>query len=749
MAPAANHPFRFFRAGGFDQVRLDSGADLLALGQLDQKLWVALMVPTTSVHFDPRTLKLLDTDGDGRVRAPELIQACTWAGGLLHNADDLLKGADALPLASINHSTPEGKAIWDVAQNVLKALGKADATSISVTEASDALEALYNSALNGDGVIVEASTNSAELKTALHDVLACMEGEPDRSGKPGIGQKQLDAFFAELEAFVAWRALADADKAVLPLGEKTAAARELLRKLESKVDDFFARCRLAEFDRRAANALNRDEKDFQALASRELSVTAQDIAAFPIARIEAGRALPLDKELNPAWSELVANFRSAVVAPLLGDRQTLTEADWSALRGKFAAHDAWMAQKKGAAVEKLGIERAKALLSGTARKDLAALLEADKAVAPIADGIAGMEKLVRLHRDLYRLCNNFVSFRDFYSKRDKGIFQAGTLYIDQRSCDLCVKVDDAGKHATMAPLARTYLVYCDCHRDGKKMTICAAFTAGDSENLMVGRNGIFYDREGKDWDATITKIVDNPISVRQAFWAPYKKVLRFIEEQVAKRASDADTAANARLTGAATDVGSALDTGKVKEEKPKLDIGVVAALGVAVGGIAAAMGAMLQAFFGLGVWMPLGFLALLLAISGPSMAIAYLKLRQRNLAPILDANGWAMNSPARINIPFGGSLTQVAVLPPGSARELSDPYAEKSQPWGAYAAAAAVFALAVFWISGKADEFLPEKVRRDTVFSAKVNPPIAQQQQQAPADAQKKPDTATAIDAPR
>src|SRR6185295_12153843 len=144
-------------------------------------------------------------------------------------------------------------------------------------------------------------------------------------------------------------------------------------------------------------------------------------------------------------------------------------------------------------------------------------------------------------------------FRDFYGRKDKAIFQAGTLYLDQRGCDLCLTVDDAGRHATMAGLAGTYLAYCDCVRKatGEKMNIVAAFTDGDSDNLMVGRNGIFYDRKGRDWDATITKIVDNPISVRQAFWSPYKKFVRMIEEQVAKRAAAADTAAQAQLSAAA------------------------------------------------------------------------------------------------------------------------------------------------------------------------------------------------------
>ena len=141
-------------------------------------------------------------------------------------------------------------------------------------------------------------------------------------------------------------------------------------------------------------------------------------------------------------------------------------------------------------------------------------------------------------RDLHRLLQNFVSFTEFYARRGGAVFQAGTLYLDGRSCELCVRVDDANRHAAMAVLARSYLAYCDLTRaaSGGKMTVAAAFTAGDSDYLMVGRNGIFYDRAGRDWDATITKIVDHPISIGQAFWAPYKKVLRWIEEQVAKRA---------------------------------------------------------------------------------------------------------------------------------------------------------------------------------------------------------------------
>ena len=79
-----------------------------------------------------------------------------------------------------------------------------------------------------------------------------------------------------------------------------------------------------------------------------------------------------------------------------------------------------------------------------------------------------------------------------------------------------------------------------------------------------------------------------------------------------------------------------------------------------------------------------GFSNLMLLVSGPSVLLAWLKLRKRNLGPILDANGWAVNARAMINIPFGASLTAAARLPENAERSLVDPFAEKKSPWKLY-----------------------------------------------------------------
>jgi hypothetical protein len=678
-AERTHHKWKFFRAGGFDQVYFESSADLVNLEHLDQKLWAALSCPTRGVEFDTKTLDLIDTDKDGRVRAPEIIAAVKWACSMLRSPDELLRPHAPLEISSINDATAEGKQLLASAKQILSNLGRKDAASISLEDTSDTVKIFTATQFNGDGIVPADSASDDATKAVINDIIVCLGSELDRSGKPGISQPRAEQFFAEAAAFSDWSKKAETEAAtILPLGDKTAEAAAVFKAVKAKVDDYFARCRLAAFDQRALAALNRQESEYLALAAKDMSITAAEVAGFPLARIEANKPLPLKEGLNPAWASAVTALYAAVIKPLLGDKPSLTEVDWSAVTGKLGAFEAWLAGKAGGAVEKLGLKRVREILAGKTKDTIAALIAKDKALEPEANAIASVEKLVRFRRDLKQLLVNFVSFEDFYSRQRKAIFQAGTLYLDGRSCDLCVPVADAGKHAALAGLAKTYLAYCDCTRpNGEKMTVAVAYTGGDSDFLMVGRNGLFYDRKGRDWDATITKVIDNPISICQAFWAPYKKLVRLIEELVAKRAAAAEAASDAKIGAAATATANA---DKAKPEQKKVDVGTVAALGVAFGAIGtllATLAGYLSGILKLPFWQVcLAFAGILLLISTPSMLIAWLKLRQRNLGPILDANGWAINGRVKMNVPFGGSLTKVAELPPGAQPSFAVRYPE-------------------------------------------------------------------------
>lgn len=668
------HTWKFFRTGELDQVSLETGADLLNLGHLDQKLWVALSCPVKGLELDEKTLAMIDTDGDGRIRVPELLAAIRWAAARLKEPGDLLKGSATLPLAAINDSTPEGKVLLASARQVLVNLGKRGSDTITADDAADTAKIFSATPLNGDGVIPPEATEDAEAQALIKDIIACFGGTADRTGSVGVTAEKVDAFFSELAAYAAWVEQSSA-KDIAVLGDATDAAVAALKAVRPKAEDYFGRCRLAAFDSRATAALNRAESEYLTIAAKDLKITAEEVAGFPLARIEAGRPLPLLEGVNPAWAAALATLYQAVVSPIHGPgKKVLTAGEWADLNARFSAYETWLGGKAGSAVEQLGLPRVKAILSGQGRAVLADLITRDKALEPEFKAITDVDRLTHYHRDLRALLHNFVNFADFYSRDKWAVFQAGTLYLDSRSTELCVRVESANP---LAAMSKAYIAYVDCKRSGgASMKVAACFTQGDSDYLFVGRNGVFYDRQGRDWDAIITTIVDNPISIRQAFWSPYKKFVRMIEEQVAKRAAAAEAASSGRLAVVAETTAN-VDKAKPAEPK-KVDVGTVAALGVAVGAIGGALGAIATGLAKLALWqLPLVLLALILVISLPSMVIAWIKLRQRTLGPLLEGNGWAINGRVKINIPFGTALTDMAVKPPGAKLSLEDPYEDK------------------------------------------------------------------------
>ena len=278
-----------------------------------------------------------------------------------------------------------------------------------------------------------------------------------------------------------------------------------------------------------------------------------------------------------------------------------------------------------------------------------------------------LRKLLLLHRDFYRLLRNFVTLEDFYDNDEKTVasFQAGTLILDQRACKLCIRVNDLAKHDSQAPLSGMYLLYCNCEnkKTGKKLQIVAAMTQGEIKNLSVGKNGIFYDNDGLDYDATVFKIIENPISIRQAFWTPYRKMAKWVEDKINKSAAEKDAKAFDDMTAKAD---AAADPNA--EKKPAFDIakfaGIFAAIGMALGMIGTALVKVGEGMSGLAWWQYLIiFVCILLVISGPSMIMAWMKLRRRNLAPVLNANGWAINADSIISVPFGLKLTEQVRFP--------------------------------------------------------------------------------------
>ena len=724
--------------GDNDQVLLRTVAEIRRLPELDPKLWGALSCPADGLEYDKASAAILDTDGDGRIRVPEVLEAVNWTCARLADTVDLSKPQAAMPLSAIDTSKPEGQHLGATARALLSRLGHPENESISQEEAQEAADSVDQTLFNGDGVIPASDELEPGMKEFVEAGIAVCGGAKDASGKPGLNTALAKAFEAALRDWLAWRDQGDA--AEHPAGADTQDAWDLLEEIRAKVDDYFLRCRLAAFAPGIEAPVNAEEKLSAALQENDLS--GETLSALPLSHVTPDGDLRLATGLNPIWRDRVTRFFT-LTAPLLADPQRVSWQDWQKIRDAFAPFGAALAARPAVAapadgsfspasdpakaLDALGVEKARKMLENGVEKRFEELADKDVNGPEAARDIKDLRRLVLMYLHLGKLLQNFVSFVDFYSLGESVTFRAGTLYIDGRSCKLCVPAADLAAHSRMASLSQLPLLYCQCTRRSnaaEKRLIMAAVTAGSEDYLVEGRNGVFVDNEGNDWDAVLVKIIHNPISIRQAVWAPYKRLRQMAGDAIAKYAASkantalADAAKLAKAPADKAPAGGGFDIGK--------SAGIFAAVGLALGALGTAVGSIANALFSLTWWQfPLLIIGIFVVISGPSALLAWLKLRRRNLAPVLEASGWAVNSQLPINLKLGAALTQTAVLPPDAERLHNDPLHQESGHAGFWLALILIAAIALggwLWSSGRLAKLLPAKPAVTTSAPAPAAP---------------------------
>ena len=671
MGKDKKYKWEFENIGGSLRVKISSGADIAHLGELDPKMWTVLSCPVQGLEIDEKSLSYVDTDGDGKIRINDVIKTASWVTGALLDQDSILAGKDSIELGKFNKEDASGAKLEASARQILANLGK-EGETISIADTADIAAIFAKTRFNGDGVITEASSDDADDKAAIAAAVAATGGVADRSGALGVNADMIESFYKSLADYAAWH-----DSAVeLPFADQTDKAIAAYEALDAKVKDYFMRAKLAAFSPDSMSSLDVQISRIEAISAENLTGKTDEIAAYPIARITGKAEIDLSEPVNPVWA---AQFETIVTVAVDPAKKTLTEADWNEIGTRFAAYSAWKNAKAGAAVEGLGIEAVKGFLAKDRKAALLDLVAQDIALKEEASNIEMVDKFLHVYRDFYRLLRNFVTLNDFYAKDRavNAIFQSGRLILDQRECRLCMKVLDAAKHNATAAVSGMYLIYCDCVAKDKpaKLQIVAAMTVGDVGDIFVGKNAIYYDNSGSEWDAVITKIIENPISVAQAFWSPYRRMAKAIENLISKNAADKDAKimsdATAKINSAPAALpaaGAAPAADGKPAAAPPFDIakvaGIFAAIGVAVGMIGTALSGLLKGLLALEWWqLIIVFVSIMLVISGPAMIMAWLKLRRRNIAPLLNANGWAVNAASRISIPFGETLTDQAKFP--------------------------------------------------------------------------------------
>ncbi|XXF81047.1 hypothetical protein P2318_15165 [Myxococcaceae bacterium GXIMD 01537] len=298
-----------------------------------------------------------------------------------------------------------------------------------------------------------------------------------------------------------------------------------------------------------------------------------------------------------------------------------------------------------------------------------------------------LERLLLNQRWLFTFANNFVAMPDLYSVERRALFEQGTLIMAGRQFSLAVLVTDRTTHAALAAEASMYILYCRISGGVTPRTfeVAVPVTAGTTRGLFVGKRGIFHDREGHEYDAQVVQIIKQPVSLGEAAIAPFRRLTHFLTSRIEAWTMASDSEFEARLAQRtsgllyATPI-SPFASGSTSVIAPASGApglsgtaGLIVGASVAVAALGSALAFIIHQLRVVTLAQFLfGILVLCLVAMVPTLALALIRILNRDLAVVLEGSGWAMNDRLRLTRRLGRLFTRRPLRPRGSRVDTRD-----------------------------------------------------------------------------
>lgn len=682
----------FRRYGGNFQLVIETLDDLRHLPTLVDSRWMATSCPLFGLRADPAFLTLLDSETNGRILSDEIRAAVDWLLMRLRPDESWTRNQDYLPLRLLDDS-PAGRILVDTAEKCLATLERAGDAEITLKQVRSCHQQALRSHFNGDGILPAAACTDPDEAALVRQLTKLFDGPANAVGIKGIDGACLDRFEKEGTLLLEWLDRGRQIVAASPWGEGIEDAAKAIQALHDKVEGFFAQGLLARFDPSLATHPSLDEEERARLADAPYTEVLLHLQGTPLAPPAADGRLPLGGEaLNPIHRAAVQTLYDRAVAPMLGHQtQSLDREEWRQLLVALAPYTAWRAAKPQTPLETLdagvlraGVERHTAALRRLVQRDREAAVEIEK--------IRDLEKLLLLHQWLFVFVNNFASFPYLFQPESRALFEMGRLVLEGRRFEFCVEVENVGQHAELARHSGIYLLYVQLSGPlpADNIHIATPVTRGPTQGYYVGRRGVFFTVDGRELDATIVKIVENPVS----FWESLKAPLRFMRDVAGRRFDQLSTSvqkeAEVQVGGASNRVEGSLQEGirqppsvGAPPPDPVTRPGAnTRDIMIGFGFLAAGLGTALKFLADTArqltnpqtLWMVLAIVSVFIAVITVLTCLsAWAKLRRRDLGGLLQASGWAVNCRLRLTWRKARFLTRKMGLPQGARRRLGPP----------------------------------------------------------------------------
>jgi hypothetical protein len=658
-------PLVYRRYGGSLQVSIPSFEVLVEAIRIPETQWLATACPLEGLNCDRRFLEFLDTDKNGRIRVAELRAAVEHAAKLLKSHQGADAASDVLALDVLSD---EGGKLRDVAGILLETLKAPERTRISLEQVRTSEKALREAGQNGDGIVAPAFLPEPLRPLAL-GIMSCFPEVKNRAGQAGVDLPMLQRFREERSAVLAHLS---GKASVLVWGPQSVEHARRIQEVRPLLDTYFLQCRLVAAQPEAVASLKLDVGKVQG-ALGDTQALARVVSELPVAPPEPGGSLRWSRLYRgPAYEKLEA-FRKDVAVPLTGDMATLLDATWRELCAKAEAVLAWQARLESsplhARVDTL------ADVSELALDALEAACRADLALKDKLDAVDELERLILYQRWLLTFANNFISMPDLYQTKRRALMEKGTLILGGHRYRLSVLVTNRAAHAALTGQGTTCTLYVQvaAKEGGESYEVAVPVTRGRSGGLVVGKRGVFYDVEGREYDAVVTQVVRQPVSLWEAMTMPFERIGQFISKKVEGMAAAGEKTLDAALEKGYTATATPAPAAPPAPPGAAGPGGVIAAVGITFAAVGSSLAFIVSQVKSLTLFDVITALIIISAgVMVPSGLLGWLKLRKRNLALLLEGSGWALNDRLMLTRDLAALVTRRPRLPKNATVDRTD-----------------------------------------------------------------------------
>ena len=658
----------FRKFGGSYQYWVSTPEELPEVLQLDPALWAALSVPVAALNADRKFLTYLDFDANGIIRLDDVENAIKTVRSALRDLKPLAEPAPEIKLSALSDRAGEGRERLDFIASLPEL---AENGVLRLADVSAKLQAVSAGALRGDGILRAAAVEDSGAEMLFGEVLA-VSGDGE-----GITAAQLDKFIADASDFLKWAKTTEqpkfrnADPA--PYYAAFTAVRE-------KIEEFFRFCELLRLDPAHEKRFRLDPDNLPPLDITDGDAVEATLLSAPLATPNRAAVLDLTGELNPGYRKALQSFADLFAV------EKLTPESWSALQAELAPYIEYLGRAQGDNIGRLGEAKLSACLAGGQPETLRELFARDGKVGGVLAQLRMLEKIILFKQYLWPFINNFVCFKALFTANETSMIQAGRLVMDGRTFALTLWIDSIAAHKVIAVKSHLCLIYLELvTATGAKRYVATAVTAGDLKRIYIGKPAFLIDSTGVQYNGKIVDLVSGPISFWQTVLEPFRRLGAAISGKSQKLTDYSST--EKAMSEKIDSTSNKLTTPKGSQpapapaaQPPAKSGGILGkgngtmlllAGGLSLAALGAALSYVVKTIASLVASMmampPLRLLQLILTILlilfAPLALYAILQLRKRSLTLFLEAAGWAINLPMKLNSRVSNFFTYFGIYP--------------------------------------------------------------------------------------